>query len=130
MNLYQLTNLLRENSLPTMGRNDGEPWCMFAGCITCCGIIILIVGGIGYPIAKHDNGIFDRTICNITNHQELDTKSCQWCDEYCSSYSCGTDNNKCCRSCHYVQYTCFRAIWDVEYKSLDDDNCDNIITDD
>ena len=100
-------------------------WCICT--LITCGCIIFITGLIGYPISKHENNTFDETVCNITSHQDLDTKTCRWCDDYCNGYSCNCNskgtNCGCCHACHYIDYTCYAAVWNVEYKTLD--NSDN-----
>ncbi len=142
-----LSLLRKETQKTTKSKNEGtknqnkermHPIVGCAACLLACGLIILLVGGIGYPISKHENEIFDTTTCKITEYLPLKTKGCTWCDEYieyytcCDSCNCNRDNicQTCCRtcsrsSCHYIKYTCSAAVWAVEYPTLDDDSCAN-----
>jgi len=113
-----------------MGSSDGGDCFGLCVCIlVCCGAIILLTGGIGYGVSKREHDIFDKTTCNVTAHQDLTTKDCEWCDSYCSGYSCNCNSKgtscSCCHACHYKDYTCYKAIWNVKYETLDhaDDDC-------
>lgn len=115
-----------------MGLN---PFTGCVACIGCSGIILLLVGGIGFPISKHQNNIFELTTCNVTEHLPLETKSCTWCDYYTEYYTCCSSCNcvdgrcqTCCRTCtrrvcRRVGYTCSAAVWELEYAT--DEPCTN-----
>lgn len=51
-------------------------------CIICtiilivCGIVILLVGAIGYPIMKHQNSMFESTQCTVIDWLPLMAKTC------------------------------------------------------
>ncbi len=99
--------------------------------LTVAGGIIFLTGGIGYGVSKHQHNIFDATICEVTDHPTLATKSCTWCRRYTccheESYQCGcdSDGNNCrtcwrtvCNSCcDYISYTCSAARWEVVYNT-------------
>lgn len=87
-----------------------------------CGVIILVVSGIGYSISKHQNEIFDETSCNVTAILPLATKMCLWClsitvNNPCCSQMC---NNICTcitTQSQFISYTCSAAVWAVIYNT-------------
>ncbi len=116
-------------------RNNGEPLALIGVILGGAGLIILLVAGIGYPVSKHENDIFELTTGNITSFEALATKHCTWCEAYtccsscCSTCGCNDDGcstccSTCCSSCcHYISYTCSAAVWGITYDTFESDNC-------
>lgn len=107
-----------------------------ACCFFSVGLILAIVGGIGYPISLNQQKNFDETRANITSFEPLKSKRCSWCQmetyyDPCCTRTCDTDGNNCnCNGCsktrcNYISYTCYKAVWGIIYATLPDDSCPN-----
>ena len=98
-----------------------------------CGAIIAIVSGPLYATAIQDEENYDKTTC-LVEYTTFYVETCDWCDDSVCYDECNPDGDggQTCRTtcpCVWRVYTCYKAIWVVDYHTEPVKYCNSKETD-